>query len=187
MNTKPIVLVGKMASGKTTIAKILETYGFLRIITCTTRPMRKGEIEGTDYYFMSDEKFLNLMQKNMFAETTDYDAKFGHVYYGSFKDSYKNNTVIVLNPKGVSFLIKNNIKINSFYLDVPEDILRQRAINRGDDINEIDRRLKKDNDDFKNIYSLCNHVISYNQISNFDSSQENTAKAIAKEIIMLSK
>ena len=46
-----IILVGKGASGKDHLRKILEGRGFTYGISYTTRPPREGEIDGQDYYF----------------------------------------------------------------------------------------------------------------------------------------
>lgn len=47
-----IVLVGKSCSGKDSVAKILCSMGYSRVATCTTRPMRMGEVDGIDYYLL---------------------------------------------------------------------------------------------------------------------------------------
>ena len=45
------ILAGPSGSGKTTQANILSKRDdFKRIITCTTRPMRDGEVNGIDYF-----------------------------------------------------------------------------------------------------------------------------------------
>ena len=53
-----IILVGASASGKTEIAKlIIKKYGFKKMVTTTTRPMRAGEVADIDYHFISKEEF----------------------------------------------------------------------------------------------------------------------------------
>lgn len=60
-----IVILGKFASGKTTIAKLLQDrYGFKRAITCTTRRLREGERDGVDYYFYDDSTFEEQAKGN---------------------------------------------------------------------------------------------------------------------------
>ena len=52
-----LVIIGKTASGKTTLCeKMIKEYGFNPIITYTTRPMRKGEEEGKTYHYITDEE-----------------------------------------------------------------------------------------------------------------------------------
>lgn len=62
MDKNTIVLVGQTNSGKTTVAKLLEAYGYKRIVTYTTRPKRQGERDGIDYNFVTDEKFKSMIK-----------------------------------------------------------------------------------------------------------------------------
>lgn len=58
MSHKVYCLMGKFASGKTTVAKLLEDrYNLKRVVTCTTRPKRENEREGIDYFYLTDEEF----------------------------------------------------------------------------------------------------------------------------------
>lgn len=138
-----IVLVGPTASGKTTLARELERRGYGRIITYTTRPMRQGEIDGVHYHFITIDEFKKKIGENFFAEWTSYDASFGYCMYGSAKEDYnsENKTCIILNPEGVMTITEDAFIV---YLDIRESILKERAIKRGDSIEEIDRRIEED-------------------------------------------
>lgn len=148
-----IVLVGHIASGKTCIAKSLENKGFRRIVTYTTRPPREGEIDGVDYHFITETDFLHKQRKGFFAEGTGYDTIFGYWRYGSAFEDYqsKDKTVIVLNPRGVL-----NLKTKAFvvHLDLSEDILITRAVERGDNPEEIKRRIETDKELFEMMSEL---------------------------------
>ena len=62
-----IVLVGESASGKSTIQnELVDYFGYEKIVTFTTRPQRKGEENGKDYYFVSDSEFNSLKNMNYF-------------------------------------------------------------------------------------------------------------------------
>lgn len=153
---KVLILLGKMCSGKTTLANALSSYGYKRIVTYTTRPMREGEVNHVDYHFVSDKEFKDMIDNDLLAEYTSYDAKFGHVYYGSAAEDYEKlkneeKKVIVLNPYGLDMIIRNSIPNFSVYLDVDEDTLVKRALQRGDNPAKITRRLKADKEDFSNI------------------------------------
>ena len=53
-----IILVGASASGKTEIANILiKKYGYEKMVTATTRPMRVNEVNKVDYFFLTEEEF----------------------------------------------------------------------------------------------------------------------------------
>ncbi|MFO7807180.1 MAG: guanylate kinase [Candidatus Moraniibacteriota bacterium] len=67
---KVFILVGPTAVGKNTLgAKIeKEIKNFTRMPTATTREKRPGEVNGKDKYFLTNEEFDNLIEKNDFVE-----------------------------------------------------------------------------------------------------------------------
>ncbi len=157
-----IILTGISGSGKTTVAKILQDHGYKRVVTYTTRPLRTedGEKDGVDYHFISEEKFLALKAKNFFAETAEYNASFGHCFYGSARIDYTDgDKVIVLNPFGVKAIRENGIPGDIFWLDMPEEICRKRLLARGDDPAEVARRAITDREDFAGMADLCDYRI----------------------------
>lgn len=151
--SKTVVLVGRMCSGKTTLAKALEEKGFKRIITYTTRPMRDGEVDGVDYHFIGSDEFKRLYNTGFFAETTIYKDSSGYLRYGSCKYDYsiKNDTVIILNPQGVISLREAAFVV---YLDIPSNLLLDRARDRGYSQNEIRRRFDDDRFFFEDMLNI---------------------------------
>lgn len=149
-----IVLVGRMASGKTTLKEyIVERSDFTiePIITYTTRPKRSNEKDGVDYKFITEEEFEAMSKLGWFIEETEYNAAFGHCRYGSAYSDYtgEEHKVVVLNPEG-TMKVAEDPKINSFviWLDYPEEVLMKRALGRGDKPVEINRRFMADQNDF---------------------------------------
>ena len=65
-----LVISGPSGVGKDTVWKSAEpclpTFG--RAVTCTTRAQRPGEVEGVNYYFVSDEKFDHLIETDELIE-----------------------------------------------------------------------------------------------------------------------
>lgn len=155
-----IVLVGKSASGKTSIMKeLLQKYPDLtHATTYTTRPPREGEVNGVDYYFISTEEFLKKKNEGFFLETTKYKVASGDIwYYGSSAINYDTDSVIIANPEGC-VKIKNSLANKYpviFYIYANEDIIRDRLKKRGDNIEESQRRIEADNKDFENILNVC--------------------------------
>ena len=147
-DTRPqiIVLVGQIASGKTTLARYLEGCGFERVVTYTTRQPREGEVDGKDYHFLPLDAFLTRLDYGFFAESTDYHADFGHVYYGTSKESLETpgRKVMVLNPDGVMALKSAGYNIFVVYLNIDQETLMRRALARGDKPAEIGRRIADD-------------------------------------------
>lgn len=74
-----LVLSSPSGAGKTSIAtKILEVDRNVNVSTSiTTRPMRPGEREGEDYFFVTKEQFQHLLENNELLEHADV---FGHSY-----------------------------------------------------------------------------------------------------------
>ena len=102
-----IVLAGASASGKTEVAKMLASkYGIVKVITTTTRDLRVGEVDGRDYFFVSKEKFQQMIEDDRFVEYTVYN---NHLY-GSTKDQISMNKCIVVDPAGFIDLIYNGLQ-----------------------------------------------------------------------------
>ena len=76
-----LVLSSPSGAGKTSIARSLLTRDkeINMSVSATTRPRRPGEAEGTDYYFVDEEKFKADINKQLFLE---YARVFDH-YYGT--------------------------------------------------------------------------------------------------------
>lgn len=155
-----IVLVGPSASGKTEISKILmNQYGYEKCVTTTTRAKRSGEVNGIDYHFVSKEMFNLLKDKNAFVETTVYHDHF----YGLQVKDLRSKGVVVLDPEGVNHLLRWGIDIYIIYIKVKKDVRLARMIDRGDDLEVVERRISNDDllFDIKRINQL-NLVIDNN-------------------------
>ena len=174
-----LVLCGKSAAGKNFLLNELINQGMKHVITYTTRPMRDGEKDGVDYHFISDWLFEKLKNDNFFAETAEYCVASKEIWrYGSAVNEYKNsnNSVIILNPDGIKQIKKKNISsICTFYLDASKDTRLHRLSQRGDDPDEVNRRLEADDKDFKDIKKYVQYVVF--------TDKGIDPKCIAKEII----
>ncbi len=73
------VLSSPSGAGKTTIARrLLAEDGEIRMsVSVTTRPMRPGEVEGRDYYFVDRTEFDRMIEAGEFLEWAEV---FGHCY-----------------------------------------------------------------------------------------------------------
>ena len=142
-----------MCSGKTTIQKQLIKMGMEPIVTYTTRPPRKGEINGVSYHFITKEEFLKKKEQNFFAETTSYNVASGDIwYYGSALEDLSDDKVMIVNPYGLKQIKSiKSLEPISFYILVDDKTIIERVTERGDSIKEAARRLNADNIDFNNI------------------------------------
>ena len=75
-----VILSSPSGAGKTTLTKLIaESKDFNISISHTTREPRVSEINGKDYYFISNEKFQEMIEKNEFLEY----AKVFNNFYGT--------------------------------------------------------------------------------------------------------
>lgn len=160
-----IIIFGKTASGKSKVVDELVKRGFKKIVTTTTRPARKSEVDGVDYNFITDEEFKQLINTRYFAEWKKYDTAEGVWYYGSPLDEISrsdNMSIIILTPDGYMD-IKDELDDHiSIYIYANNKTIRSRLSKRGDKKEEADRRIKQDNEDFKNVEILADRIFYNN-------------------------
>ena len=74
-------IMGKSSSGKDTIYKRLkERMPQLKTITLyTTRPVRAGETDGVEYYFVDEERLAEMENRGCVIELRAYNME---VFYG---------------------------------------------------------------------------------------------------------
>lgn len=176
-----LILLGKTASGKDSIVKkLISDYGYNKIVTYTTRPMRPGEVDGENYHFISEEEFLNKIDKEEFLEYKVYHTFNGDWFYGSAKDDFINankRTVIILTPNGYKdFLECLSIPHISILIHTNRFITKRRLLKRGDDKKEIKRRMKHDDIDFLG----CNKLVTYNVKNGLFNGLDDVAKNVFK-------
>src|ERR1700760_3147335 len=73
------VLSSPSGAGKTTLSRMLiaETPGLQMSVSATTRPMRPGEVEGKDYYFVDQKRFEAMADG---GELLEWATVFGNRY-----------------------------------------------------------------------------------------------------------
>ena len=172
-----IILVGASASGKTVICnELINTFGMEKFVTTTTRKIRPNEKNNLDYHFISKKEFLEKIKNNEFIEYVEYNNNL----YGSEKKHIDNNKVIILEPNGLEHFLKMNDKsIVSFYIDCNETICEKRMHERGDNNEDIKKRIINDRLVFtNNLKKEVNYVIN---------SENSSIKDLAKEIYTLYK
>lgn len=169
-----VVLVGESASGKSTIEKNLaDKYGYKKTVSYTTRPPRKNETEGLDYYFISEDEYADKFNSGFFVETGGYNGWL----YGTTKEQYEGNIVCVLTPHGLRQIKKNfdEKDIVSFYIKVPRRDRLIKLLDRGDNIDEAIRRNQSDVGQFDGIEDEVDFIIENDK---YHLSPEHIAKKI---------
>ena len=133
-------LMGKSSSGKDNIFKALvgdKELNLKTVIMYTTRPMRAGEKEGVEYYYVDNEKALELEAADKVIEMRTYNTVYGEWKYftvddGQIKlgsgDKYIVIGTIEAYNKFCAYFGKDAIL--PIYIEVDDGIRLMRAINR---------------------------------------------------------
>lgn len=168
-----IFIIGKTASGKDTIVKkLVEKYGYKKMISYTTRPMRQNEKQDVDYHFIDKEDFLNKVENNFFMEYKKFETAFGDWWYGSSETDYLNagkDTIKIIEPNGLQDILykikKNKLNITPIciYIYANNKTIKKRLMQRGDDKKEAKRRLERDNKDFKGVVDIVDRIFYNNE------------------------
>lgn len=77
---KIVYIMGKSASGKDTIFKELQKekeFSFRTLVPYTTRPMRTGEKNGTDYFFTDENGLEEIRKAGRLIEARAYHTVYG--------------------------------------------------------------------------------------------------------------
>ena len=183
-----VVLSSPSGAGKTTLVKkIAQENNFKISISYTTRKPRTNEANGNDYFFISEEKFKNLIDNNEFLEY----AKVFENYYGSSLNKGEN-VIFDIDWQGTEQIKKQklNYKIITFFILPPsKSELFNRLKNRDmKDKNIVEERMNQFNEDIThwenydfvvindNLQKCYEEIISFinkkkeNSISNYDKN-----------------
>ena len=145
---KLFVISGASGVGKSTVLKrVLEVRPDVRFsVSATTRPPREGEIEGVSYYFVSHEKFKQMIAEDAFVEYDDHMKNF----YGTPRDQLedklaKGHVILDIEPNG-AFSVRRQCPDAVLIFIAPPSFeeLERRLRSRGDtDEAQISVRLAR--------------------------------------------
>jgi guanylate kinase len=143
-----ICLMGRTASGKDTLAhKLCERAGLRQIISYTTRERRENE--GDTHIFISDADYQTLEDSGQIAAFT----QIGPYKYCCTIDQLNENDIYVVDPTGVQHLRElnlPNLRLVTVYVNVPDDVRKERALNkRGDNRLTFMKRDVAERDQFR--------------------------------------
>lgn len=157
---KLVALFGPAGSGKDYLLKKVANAGELnKIVLSTTRPPRFGEIYGVDYWFMTNEQFLQEEKQGLIPDK----VVFNNWYYGTSIHTLSDEKV---NIGAFSIAaIKKLIDIESIsvfpvfvYASDKKRLIRQLEREESPDIDEIIRRFYADAKDFEKIPFDYSHI-----------------------------
>ena len=128
-------------AGKTSISKklLLKDNSISLSISCTTRPIRKGESNKKDYLFLKEDHFNKLIVKNEFIE---HASVFGYKY-GTLKKNIeklfnkKKDVLFDIDWQGYQQLKQSGLEVVGIFILPPnKKELIKRLTSRGRDTKE---------------------------------------------------
>ena len=158
-----IVVSGPSGAGKDSVCNLVASYNpnLWISVSCTSRDIRKGEVEGVNYFYLTKDEFEEKIKNNDFLEYATYNNS----YYGTplYKIKEKLNegkdVVLVIEVQG-ALKVKKLYPIAIFIFMLPPSMeeLRNRLIKRGTENYEkiIDR--------FRMAYKEINEISKYNYV-----------------------
>jgi guanylate kinase len=168
------VITGPSGVGKTTVAMELlkRRPNLKKVITCTTRSMREGEVNGESYHFLAEEDFkMHIEQNEMFEWARVYET-----YYGSRKEDVENllksgnDVLFVIDVQGAKTIREDHADAHILFLKAESDqelLSRITQRDQGNTTNLEERKAAlQDEMTFGN---SCKH-----QITNKQGELENT-------------
>jgi len=147
-----VILAAPSGAGKTTImarliAAMPETLSFS--ISATTRPIRAGEVDGKDYFFISVGDFQQKIERDGFVE---WEMVYDGIYYGTTKKELQRiwgmgrTPLLDIDVYG-AMKVKHQYgdQVISIFIQPPSiEALRERLTKRGTDTEEaINKRVAK--------------------------------------------
>ena len=142
-----LIICGQSGSGKDYLLSRLREEGFRASVKTTTRPKRSSEVDGVDYYFKTNEQFNT---SDMVVHQKFYNHLGDEWLYGIDNKSFNMNNIFIMTPGEIK-QISEDIRKECFvvYLDIDEDIRRNRLSMREDNNDSIERRIQADKRDFE--------------------------------------
>lgn len=168
-------IVGKTGSGKNFyFDKIIQNKNLVKelniapLVYGTTRSIRDGEKDGTDYIFYTKEQYKNISNDDMIESRSYYTINDGTVHYfttiDQFHIAHAKNIIAITSPYQYesyrTWIAKRNIIENNRY----NLYLIYIDIELGKRIN---RTISRANEDDNKIYEMCRRVVE--ERNEFDS------------------
>lgn len=163
------VLSSPSGAGKTTLSRMLiaETPDLKMSVSATTRPMRPGEVEGKDYYFVDQKRFERMVAD---SELLEWATVFGNRYgtpRGPVEEALAagQDVLFDIDWQGTQQLRSRspNDVVSVFILPPSATALEQRLHTRAQDSDEVIRgRMKKAGDEMSHFDAYDYIVVNDN-------------------------
>lgn len=148
-NNVLIVVAGPSGVGKGTVcAKVFDSLEDLEFsVSATTRKEREGEVDGVNYFFVSQDRFDDMIKQNEFLEYANvFDNKYGTPKEYVFNKLESGKDVLLEIDVQGAMMVMESCRDAVFIFILPPDTeeLTQRLVNRGTESkDQLDLRINK--------------------------------------------
>ena len=174
-----VVLSGPSGAGKDAVLKRMKELGypFHFVVTVTTRPKRPGEVDGVDYYFISEEEFADMLARGELLEHA--------VVYGQHKGIPKRqvrealasgkDVILRIDVQGAATIRKLVPEAVLIFLTAPseKELLRRLKRRKTETPEELKRRIATVREEMKRLPEFDYVVV------NRDGALDEAVKTIA--------
>lgn len=130
------VISGASGVGKSTVlAAVMEARPDLRFsVSATTRAPRKGETEGVNYYFVSKDRFREMIASDAFVEYDDHMDNFYGTPRAQLEEKLlEGNVILDIEPNGAFAVRAQRPDATLIFVAPPSmEELMSRLVGRGD-------------------------------------------------------
>ena len=189
-NNKLFVLVGKSASGKSTILnEVLNKLEIPVLMSYTTRPPRANEVDGQDYNFVDmstfdeDYKLENILEYDVYRIDS---IKQTWIYYTKKSDLLLPTTsqIKIVSPTGLAQLMSNKElrdNIVSIYIDCPDKLRQKRYLSRCISPDSMNDRFRRDEKTFEHLFT--DYMVNNDENMSIHEASNQLIDIIEKELI----
>lgn len=176
MDGRALLFVGPDGSGRFTLAQAMGiTFQIPRVVSYTTRPQRRTETHGKEYYFVTPDEFITYENNAEFIEVVQAD---GYRYGIKRSDCEKllneaGSFFAILSPEGCEIFKSIFSKNLTIFVHADRDTVIERQRERGDDDETIERHLSH-YDQIMDYQPQCDIVIANYDLAS--TAQELTSR-----------
>lgn len=159
-----MIIAAASGTGKTSLSRALvESQSAVEFsVSHTSREIRRNEVDGRDYFFISEQSFLKMIEAGHFVE---YARVYGN-YYGTSRKTLEDclnsgsSVVLDIDWQGAQQVASQfDCAVRVFLLPPSIDMLEKRIVGRDRDSDEsIRQRLQMAIDDMKHCVEF-DHII----------------------------
>ena len=199
---KLYIVSAPSGAGKTSLVKQLkaDVEKLVVSVSHTTRDMRKGEVNGSDYFFVSVDEFGSMIEADAFLE----HAQVFDNFYGTAQKTVEDNlaqgldVILEIDWQGaqqVKRMLPDSVSI--FILPPSIAVLKQRLQSRGQDDDDVIARRMRDavtemshypefdylvvNDDFDLALDQLKSIITANRL--LQSTQQQLLAPLLQDLL----